>query len=63
MKIRHPMHLGHHVVYMECIGCLIFIGHFPQNSPVISGSFAERDLKLKAFYASLPPCSMHGMLE
>ena len=29
------------------IGCLIFIGHFSQKSPVISGSFAEIDLQLK----------------
>ena len=27
-------------------GCLIFIGHFPQKSPRISGSFAERDVQL-----------------
>ena len=38
------------------IGCLIFRGHFPQKSPVISGSFAKRDFQLKAFYAFSPSC-------
>jgi len=32
------------------------LGHFPQKTPVMNGSFAERDIQLKASYASSPPC-------
>ena len=39
------------------IGCLIFIGHFPQKNPVIIGSFAKNDLQLRASYVSSPLCS------
>ena len=34
------------------IGCLIFISHFLQKSPIISGSLTERDLQLRASYGS-----------
>ena len=35
------------------IGCLILIGHFPQMSPMISGSFEKNDMR--ASYESSPP--------
>jgi len=41
-------------IYREC---LIIIGHFPQKSPIISGSFAKNDLQLKTSYGCLPPCT------
>ena len=42
--------------WRRCIGCPIFLGHFPQKSPIISASCAEKDLQLKASYGSSPPC-------
>ena len=42
------------------IECLIFVGLFPQKSPIIIGSFEEIDQQITASYASLPPRTTHG---
>ena len=49
--------------WQRLIGCLVFIGHFPQKSPIISGSFAKHYLQLKVFYGSSPPCANNGIVE
>jgi len=37
------------------VGCLIFIHHFPQKSPIITGSFTRNNPQRQASYGSSPP--------
>ena len=57
------MHL--HPVKTHVTSCfiVIFVGHFPQKSLIISGSFAENDLQLKASDASSLSCSVIQIFE
>ena len=55
----HPIHwsLAGSTGWQGDVWCLICIGHFAQKSPIISDSFAERDLQLEASYVFSPPCT------
>jgi len=59
MKIRHSLTPRHPVTCKEngVIGCLIFVGHFPLKSPVISGSFPKMTYTWRNPTSLPPPCN------
>jgi len=48
IPIRKYLNLAGNTGWQRCIGCLMFMGHFPQKSPEISGSFEDSEQQLKA---------------
>jgi len=43
--------------WRRCIGCLIFVGHFPQKRPIISVCCVWTNIWRRCFRACWPPCA------
>jgi len=50
LKDYFPQKSFGHIGWRTLTGYLIFIGNFPQKSPIIGGYFAEDDLHIRASY-------------